>query len=189
MYRIIVLVLVLVTGFLFSAASADIAVEGVSTYSYQYTITNFEQFSDHIFLTSSAIWGWEYPFIIQDGTFGGGYKLDGFVLHAIPSADIDPDKITDLNASDTLSDETNESGASSYLADLPFLTANISLPKGAFFEDKLGIENVTVNLNITTLNETSFDAIKESALFGYRDGTVLQVPMSGDDEPVPPEFS
>ena len=187
MYRMIVLILV--TGFLFSYASADVAVEGVSTYSYQYDISNFEQFSDYLFITSSAIWGWEYPFVIQDGIFGGGYKLDGFVLHAIPSADIDSDKIADVHADDALPDETNESEVSSYLSSLPFLTANISLPKGAFFEDELGIKNVTVVLNITSLNETSFDVIKESALFGYTDGTVIQVPISGDEEPVPPAFS
>lgn len=183
------IVLVLVTGFLFTYVSADVAVEGVSTYSYQYDISNFEQFSDYLFLTSSAIWGWDYPFIIQDGTFGGGYKLDRFVLHAIPSADIDSDKIADVHAGDTLSDETNESGAASYLSGLPFLTANISLPKGAFYEDELGIENVTINLNITALNETSFDVIKESAVFGYTNGTILQVPMYGDEDPVPPVFS
>ncbi|ABD41310.1 hypothetical protein Mhun_1579 [Methanospirillum hungatei JF-1] len=187
MYRMIIFILVI--GLLFSTASADVAVEGVSTYFYQYAISNFEEFKDYIFLTSSAIWGWEYPFIIQDGTFGGGYKLDGFVLHAIPSADIDPDTIADINAGDALTDETRDSGVSSYLASLPFLTANISLPKGAFFEDDLEIENVTVVLNITALNETSFDVKKDAALFGYRDGTVIQVPMSGDDEPVPPAAS
>jgi hypothetical protein len=69
MYRMIIFILV--TGLLFSTASADVAVEGVSTNFYQYAISNFEEFKDYIFLTSSAIWGWEYPFIIQDGTVWG----------------------------------------------------------------------------------------------------------------------
>ncbi|MCA1917655.1 hypothetical protein [Methanospirillum hungatei] len=183
------IVLILVTGLLFSTASADVAVEGMSPYFYQYDISNFEEFKDYLFLTSSAIWGWEYPFIIQDGTFGGGYKLDGFVLHAIPSADIDPDTIAAINAGDALTDESHDSEVSSSLSRLPFLTANISLPKGVFFEDDLGVLNVTVFLNITALNETSFDVKKEAALFGYRDGTVIQVPLSGDEEPVPPAVS
>lgn len=91
MYRMIVLALITVS--LLQAAYADIAVEGISDYSFHYNISNLGQFPDYVFLTSSAIWGWDYPQVISDGTFGGGYKLDGFVLHAILSSDLDMERL------------------------------------------------------------------------------------------------
>jgi len=181
MYRMIVLALVTMS--LLSAAYADIAVEGVSDYSFHYNISNFGQFPDYVFLTSSAIWGWDYPQVISDGTFGGGYKLDGFVLHAILSSDLDMERLGPGN--DEATNDADEM-VHDYLKSLPFLTANISLPVGAFYDDKLGISNVSVILNITDLDETSFDVTKEAALFGYVNGTVIRVPVPDDEDLAPP---
>ena len=57
---------------------------------------------------------------------------------------------------------------------------------GAFYDDKLGISNVSVILNITDLDETSFDVTKEAALFGYVNGTVIRVPVPDDEDLAPP---
>jgi hypothetical protein len=187
MYRMIILILGL--GILIPALYADVAVEGVSTYSYQYDIVNAGDFPDYIFLTSSAIWGWEYPQIIENGTFGGGYKLDAFVFHAIPAADIDLNRITAGNTEESSADAAEENDTQAYLSSLPFLTANVTLPVGAFYEDKLGIENVTVNLSITALNATAFEVKKESALFGMKNGSVIQAAIAGDEDPIPPAVS
>ncbi|HOJ97128.1 MAG TPA: hypothetical protein PK024_09880 [Methanospirillum sp.] len=180
------IILILGLGILIPALYADVAVEGVSTYSYQYHIVNVDDFPDYLFLTSSAIWGWEYPHIIENGTFGGGYKLDAFILHAILAPDIDVNKITGGDTEESSSNAATENDTQTYLSSLPFLTANITLPVGAFYEDKLGIDNVTVNLSITTLNATAFEVKKESALFGLKNGSVLQVGIAGDEDPIPP---
>ncbi|MFH0968694.1 MAG: hypothetical protein V1862_13525, partial [Methanobacteriota archaeon] len=77
-----ILILIL-TGFVLIPVIADIPIEGMKQYNYQYVINNSFEYPDYLFLTSSEIWNFEHPFIVVNGTFSGGYKLDGFVLHAM----------------------------------------------------------------------------------------------------------
>lgn len=187
MCRTILTILVVIS--IIPATFADIAVEGVSQYDYQYKILNYEDFPDYLFITSSAIWGWEYPQVVTNGTFGGGYKLDGFILHAVPMTNADPklsDIIDELNSPSSESNQVDGSPYSDYFSTHPVLTANISLPVGTFYEDTLGIDNVSVYLTITNLDGTSFNLTKDEAVFGYTSDQVIKVPLSGDEDPLPP---
>jgi hypothetical protein len=82
---------VLISAALFSCSSADILIKGEQNYNYDYNITNIKDYPNYVFLTSSGIWNWKYTSVINSSTglFGGGYKLDHFLLHAIAASDFD----------------------------------------------------------------------------------------------------
>lgn len=190
MLRVMMLLTIFIC--IFSPAMADVAIEGVSQYNYQYHITNYADYPDYAFITSSAIWGWEYPQVVMNGSFGGGYKLDGFILHAVPLTDVDDtllDTLAELRNPSPDGDATERASYAEYMSTIPVVTANVSLPVGTFYEDTLEIANVSADLTITTLNESSFNLTKDTAVFEYQNGEIAEVPFSGDADPIPPSSS
>jgi hypothetical protein len=165
-FRRTMLLLMLFMQLLLSSASADIPVEGKTDYDINYVITNIDQYQDYAFLTSSQIWGWEYADLINQstGTFGGGYKFDYYILHAILASKFD---LVGFKA------DPEEYAKNNTL----ILTSEVSLPKKAQVDDTLKLDSIVVYLKIDSITHNSFNVSKTGMIYNYKDGRSQRVPL------------
>jgi hypothetical protein len=165
-----------------SIGCADIAVEGMRQYDYNYSITNLGEYPDYVFLTSSAIWGWEFASEINGtGSFSGGYKLDGFQVHAIKAKDLDQGMLNG-SASD---DEAQAARKEYFEGNKDIVSSNLTLPVAASLEEALGLKNITVHLKVNSINESSLNISETEVVYGYLDGRTEELPVEDDNIPDP----
>lgn len=145
---------------------ADIPLVGEKQYSYRYIINNSADYPDYTFFTSSEIWQYAMPTLVVNGSFGGGYKLDGFILHAVKNSEIDP-AVLDLMGS-TNQEEKN---LTPYLEKAPIRTADVLLPVSVSLDKAIPVDNISVVLLVNALNETAFTVTKVKTLYGFENGT------------------
>jgi len=147
-------------------AQADVAIKGMKTYDCNYIISNIGNYPNYVFLTTSAIWDWTHATVVdkKTGSFGGGYKLDDFVLHAVKTSDLRGLK---LNSSGDLS----PSQAERLKRNNKVLTANMSLRKASNFRDTIPpLEKVFIILKIDYLDDATFNISRVKAVFDYTGG-------------------
>ncbi len=157
---------------------ADIKVEGITPFNYQYLLNNTEDYQNYTFLTSSEIWGFEYPSIVVNGSFGGGYKLDGFVLYALKNADLSQEVREKL-----LQEEGGNQNLSSYFETAPLAKSDILLPVSVSIEDSLELNNVTVLLQVDGIEGKNLSVSKLKTYYGYLNGSSEEVLSSDNTEP------
>lgn len=177
--RRIIIVLILAEC-LFIPVHADIAVTGVKLVTNQYVINNTELFPHYQFLTTSEIWSYESPSLVINGTFGGGYKLDGFILHAIKRTDLDPVILADIS-----SPERVKKNLSSYFESAPLATSDLLLPVSTSLNENLSVNNLTVLLNIEGIDKKNLNISRIKTIYQYENGTKSEVieqtkPNKGD---------
>nr|WP_319540164.1 hypothetical protein [uncultured Methanospirillum sp.] len=164
--RTSIIIVLMLTGLLIMPLEADIAVTGMKQQTYQYIINNTEAFPDYQFLTSSEIWNYEYPSLVINGTFGGGYKLDGFVLHAIRQNDLDPVIRAELSSSDH-----EKKNLSAYFESAPMATSDLLLPVATTLNETLAIRNLTVLLRIDEISNRTMNVTRLKTVYQYENGT------------------
>ena len=169
MRRVNILILILIlAGMFLTPAFGDVPIEGMKQYNYQYHINNTEEYPEYMFLTSSEIWGFEQPSIVVNGTFGGGYKLDGFVLHAMKEADLDP------LIKEQMSRETQETkNLTGYFKSLSLATSDVLLPISTPIIDTIPLSNLTVLLQIQGITDTGLNVTKIRTVYGFENGTTI----------------
>lgn len=145
----------------------DIPIEGITPYNYQYQITNTANFSDYSFLISSEIWGFDSPHLVNNGTFGGGYKLDGFILHAIRNSDLDPEVRESL-----ISHEEGEKNLVEYFKNVQLATSSMLLPVSTGIDSAIPLSNITVMLQIEDIVDRDLAVSETKKVFWYLNGTV-----------------
>ncbi len=157
------------------AAMADIKIEGWRNQNYDYIITDMKDFPDYVFLTSSAIWGWEYASRINStGSFGGGYKLDSFVVHAIKASDFSRYKFY-TNRYDYEPETVN---CTEYCQDSPkIVSSNLTLPKSISVEEIIPLKKIEVYLKVDSITSQSLNISKIKMLYYYENGTVQEHPV------------
>jgi hypothetical protein len=166
MRAIIITVLFIITMSV-AISMADIPVEGIKQYSYQYVINNTDDYPEYVFLTSSEIWNFEHPSLIINGTFGGGYKLDGFVLHAMKEVDLDKTVKEKMSAGNQ-----GENIFSKYFASAPLATSDLLLPVSTGMNDTIPLSNITVLLEVEGIIGTELNVSKTATILGFENGTV-----------------
>ena len=149
---------------------ADISVKGISQFNNQYVIDNTDKFQNYTFLTSSEIWGFEYPKLVVNGSFGGGYKLDGFVLHALKSTDISPGVREQLTREDS-----EKENLTSYFESSPLATSDILLPVSVGMNDTIPLNNITVFLQINNIEGKNLSISELKTVYGYLNGTSEEI--------------
>ena len=162
------LCILLLVGILISPALADIPVEGMKQYNYQYVINNTGVFPDYLFLTSSEIWNFEHPSIVVNGTFGGGYKLDGFVLHAMKESSLDP------RIKEQMETEETKTDLRTYFASAPIVTSELMLPVATSIDDTIPLSNLTILLQIQNITSSELNITKMKTIFGFENGTTIE---------------
>jgi len=166
-----------------STACADIAVEGMRQYDYNYSIVNIGDFPDYVFLTSSAIWGWEYVSEInRTGSFGGGYKLDGFQVHAIKAENLDQGM---LKAETSGDDKAKASRMEYFENNKDIVSSNTTLPVATSLEEALGLKSISVYLKINSINESAINLSETRVVYSYLDGRTEELPVKDGDIPAP----
>jgi len=153
---------------------ADVKVEGWRDQSYDYLISNMNDFPGYVFLTSSAIWGWDYASLINStGSFGGGYKLDGFIVHAMETSDFDRDKF--FSQRDQYDQEIVN--CTKYCQDNPrIVSANLTLPKSISVEERIPLSKIEVYLNVDSISDQALNISKTKMLYYYENGTIQELP-------------
>lgn len=161
--------LLLAMPLLVSGAYADVPVPGMKGYDNQYVISNIGDYPGYLFLTSSAIWGWGYtsPVDHATGSFGGGYKLDHFMLHAV--------KASSFNASIfTSGSRAGDVDCTAYCKDnSKIVSSSINLPVSTLVNDTLPLSQITVYLNVNSINDTSLNITRSRTVYQYDNGTSL----------------
>ena len=154
------------------SASADVKVEGWRQQNYDYIISNIGDFPDYVFMTSSAIHGWEYASLINStGTFGGGYKLDRFIVHAMKAADFDRERF--FAQRDEYDPESVN--CTDYCRNNPLIvSSNLSLPKATSVKEILPLERIEVYLKVDSITDRSLDISRTRMLYYYKNGTRLE---------------
>jgi hypothetical protein len=152
---------------------ADVRVEGWNEVEYKYIISNIKDYPEYLFLTSSAIWGWEYASVINStGEFGGGYKLDGFILNSIKRSDLEQERIIRQDGSDDL----QTFNCTDYCQDNSnIVSSDISLPKAISMKEEQGVEGIEVYLKVEDINDQSLNLSKVKILYYYQNGTIAEV--------------
>ncbi len=169
-----------------ASISADVPVEGITQYTYQYLINNTAEYPEYTFVTSSEIWGFDQPSLVLNGSFGGGYKLDGFVLHAIKSADLSEEVLEELS-----SQGEDNLNLSQYFTTAPMATCELLLPVSTGMDSAIPLSNITVILHISEISGTDLNATREKTIYRYENGTAWEemtseetdVSLLGDAEP------
>jgi hypothetical protein len=174
------LIVLIMAGMLLVSVVADIPIEGMKQYNYQYVINNSAEYPEYIFLTSSEIWGFDHPSIVVNGTFGGGYKLDGFVLHAMKEKSLYPTIKEQMG-----SDEQEKPDVTKFFDTAPVLTSDIMLPVSTTIDEKIPLTNLTVFLAIQEISDTGLNITREKTRYGYQNGTVWD--QIGEEEPYDPQ--
>jgi hypothetical protein len=165
--------LLIVAAIAVTTAYADVPVPGKEEFKINYRITNIGDFPDWLFITSSTIFGWEYAQVINDtGTFGGGYKLDEFLLHGIREMYIDLARF--------------KANPKSYAKeDNRFVLANLSLPVSRLVDERAALAGIEVLLEVDGINDQRFDVSMTEVIYRYKDGTTEELIISGNDIPSP----
>lgn len=162
--------LLLTIPLLVSGAYADMPIPGMKGYDNQYVISNIGDYPDYLFLTSSAIWGWGYtsPVDQATGSFGGGYKLDSFLLHAV--------KASDFNASIfPAGSRAGDVDCTAYCqGNSKIVSSSINLPVSKLVNDTLPLSKITVYLNVNSINDTSLNITRSRTVYQYDNGTSLE---------------
>lgn len=156
---------------------ADVPIEGITQYTYQYVINNTADYPDYVFLTSSEIWGFEHPSLVINGTFGGGYKLDGFILHAMKDTDLDTtvkEKISSADQGDT--------NVTAYFTSIPLATSDILLPISSGMDETIPLSNITVLLQVEEIRGNELNVTKVKTVLGFENGTIQEEMNSGEDD-------
>ncbi len=165
-----------------SVGCADIAIEGIKQYDYNYSITNLNDYPDYVFLTSSTIWGWEYASEVgSTGAFSGGYKLDGFQLHAIKSEDLDRGMLKSNDSDDKIKAARKEY----FENNKNIVSSNLTLPVAASLEEALGLKSIDVFIEVNSINESALDISETKVVYSYLDGRTEELPVEDDDIPAP----
>lgn len=156
------------------SATADVPVEGMKQTSYDYVISNIKDYPDYVFLTSSAIWGWKSASIINStGTFGGGYKLDSFEVHAIRASDFDRQKF--FAARDEY--DRDIANCTDYCRGNPkIVSSNLALPKATSVNEIIPLEKIEVLLRVNSITDQALNISKTRMLYYYENGTVQELP-------------
>lgn len=157
---------------LLPCAYADVKVEGWREQSYDYTITNINDFPDYVFLTSSVIWGWDYASILNStGSFGGGYKLDGFHVHAIRSANFDKERFFSQR-------QENDQGVvncTDYcLNNTKIVSSDLTLPRSVSVQETIPLQKILVQLKVEDITDRTLNISKTKMLYYYANGTVME---------------
>lgn len=156
-------------------ALADVRVEGWKEVEYKYIISNIKDYPEYLFLTSSAIWGWEYASVINStGEFGGGYKLDEFIVNSIKRSNIEQQQ--ERFFSQNGSDDLQTFNCTNYCQDnSDIVSSNLSLPKATSMKEEQGVEGIEVYLKIEDINDQSLNLSKVKMLYYYQNGTIAEV--------------
>lgn len=165
----ITIAIFMVAFLLITPCLADILIIGEKPYTYRYIINNTDAYPDYTFLTTNEIMPEPYPNLIENGSFGGGYKLNGFILHAVKRSLLDAGVIDILK-----SKEKTEKNLTSYFENLPVAISNLSLPVGTSINDSIPLDNITVILTVHEINGTVFNITKTKTLYGFENGTVAE---------------
>jgi hypothetical protein len=173
--RISLIVLVIVAGMVVMTLNADISVTDMKQQTYQYIINNTEVFQDYQFLTSSEIWNYEYPLLIINGTFGGGYKQDGFILHAIKNKDLDPAILAELKSTDY-----EKKNLSAYFETAPVATSDLILPVATTLDEKIPVQNFTVLLQIDEIQNKTLNVTRVKTIYQYENGTIAEIVQTNE---------
>jgi len=165
---------VLAVALLLPCALADIKVEGWREQRYDYVITNIGDFPDYLFLTSSAIWGWDDTRILNStGSFGGGYKLDAFIVHAVPASNFDQQRFYRQAEVDT----QESMNCTDYCQSNAFtVSSNLSLPKATQVQETVPLEKIEVHLKIDSITAQALGLSKTEMLYYYSNGTIQEMP-------------
>lgn len=186
--RVVILCILVLTGSLILPLGADIPIAGMKQYDYQYVINNTGDYPDYLFLTSSEIWNFEYPSLVVNGTFSGGYKLDGFVLHAIRQADLDPAVKGELTTPENV-----KKNLSAYFESAPLVTSELILPVATSINDTVPLTNLSVLLQVTGINARNLNITKVKTIYQYQNGTIReeydQAPSTQDNLSVKNDIS
>ncbi len=155
------------------SASADVPVEGMKQADYTYVISNIKDYPEYVFLTSSVIWGWKHATIINStGTFGGGYKLDSYEVHAIRASDFDRQKF--LAAKDEYDREI--ANCTDYCRDNPkIISSNLTLPKATSVKEIIPLKKIEVDLRIDGVTDEALKISRTKMLYYYENGTVQEL--------------
>lgn len=179
----IILFIIVIAFFIYPAfVSADIAVPGMQNEGITYVISNIKNYPDYIFVTNSAIWGGEYATLVDSGGKfgGGGYKLDGYVLVAIPLSSVPANVLAELKkgggekASQIVQDYIkNAKGA---------IQSPESLAKTKLVDEKLPLDSIVVSLNIGNISQKGLSVSEESVTYYYKDGKTekFNIPANGE---------
>ena len=153
---------------------ADVKIEGWRDQSYDYLISNVNDFPDYVFLTSSAIWGWDHASLVNStGSFGGGYKLDSFIVHAMRASDFDRDKFFSLR--DEYDQETVN--CTQYCQDSSrIVSANLTLPKSISVEEMIPLSKIEVYLKVDSISDQALNLSTTKMLYYYENGTIQELP-------------
>jgi len=172
--------LLFLTGMLLTPVIADVPIEGMKQYNYQYVINNSADYPEYLFLTSSEIWGYEHPSIVVNGSFGGGYKLDGFVLHAMKEADLNPLIREELG---TVNQKTDLPG---YFTSAPLVTSEVMLPVATNMDDTVPLTNLTILLQIQNITNAELNVTKIRTIYGFENGTTIDQVFQGETDDTQP---
>lgn len=167
-----VLSALVIAALLLPCAYADIKVEGWREQRYDYTITNISDYPDYVFLTSSAIRGWEYASVLdKTGSFGGGYKLDGFYVHAIRSSDFNAARF--FSQRDEY--DRDVANCADYCQNNPNIaSSSLFLPKAVSVQEAISLEKIKVFLKVDGIADQVLNISKVKMLYYYTNGTVKE---------------
>jgi hypothetical protein len=159
--------------FLASGAYADVPIPGMKGYDNNYVISNIGDYPNYLFLTSSTIWGWKYTSLIDHatGSFGGGYKLDGFYLHAAKESDFN-ESIFSASSGDNRIDCTDYCKGNQKI-----VSSDIDLPVSKTVNNTIPLSQITVYLKVNSINDTDLDVTMGRIVYTYSNGTSLEAPL------------
>jgi len=167
-----VLSALVIAALLLPCAYADIKVEGWREQRYDYTITNISDYPDYVFLTSSAIRGWEFASVLdKTGSFGGGYKLDGFYVHAIRSSDFNAARF--FSQRDEY--DRDVANCADYCQNNPNIaSSSLFLPKAVSVQEAISLEKIKVFLKVDGIADQVLNISKVKMLYYYTNGTAKE---------------
>ncbi len=179
-----IIIFIVISALIFYPAfvSADIAVPGMVNKGITYVISNIKDYPGYIFIANSAIWGEEYATLVDsNGLFGGGgYKLDGYILVAIPADSIPGNVLADLkNGSDNGTPQAvkdfmkNSKGT---------IKSPDSLAKTKLVNEKIPLDSIIVAINIGNMSGKELSVSQKNITYIYKDGTTekINIPASGE---------
>ncbi|OPX78894.1 MAG: hypothetical protein A4E45_01009 [Methanosaeta sp. PtaB.Bin039] len=157
---------------LMPSVTADLLVPGTTYVSYQYRVTNLDEHPDYLIMATSEIWGCEYVTIINQSNpgFGGGYKLDGFVIVAQPAASFDPQAFWD-----------NRTGYCASSSDL--IRSDMALPVAFSVNKSIGLERAQVFLKVDP-GRDGLAVTPTRVVYSYEDGEQEDLPV-GEGQQIP----
>ena len=169
-------IMILAILLIYGTAVADIPIKGMKDYYYEYILYNINDFPDYIFLTSSSIWGWKHATMIDKatGSFGGGYKLDGFRIHAIKSDDF---KESLWHNSRSKNDQ--ETNCAEYCGNnSKIVTSDLNLPKALSLKEDPLLDKIVVYLIVDEISDNALNISKTRIVYYNINGTIRNLPVA-----------